>query len=870
MLHDESFAMGLAIGRKMGGTTDDSAAMAYSTGGLCDIWTIPIYEQSDTVTATEARKRRFVYCVDIMERIYGAEQFWMEGDDFRSIKWSIDYDYYDASDRSTYTVLQDQPITGYTANWATVPARLLVSPSIIAIILLDDVYDTPVIWGGFLHKVRHASSGSAIRGQWESITPSQQTWPNSYDQVETKIDDFGMHLGQTSLMAIRRYKGQGGTLDSSAFTGTGGYVRNMMRYNSVKGLTADAEYEHPFDLRLFDAETQKYYDVYEFVGGAKSFGTCCPAESTTFTSKMAQAYMHITSYMRAGQLFYYFLKLPQYMTAPTMRGLLPPDMCTYPHTAIDDTPGSWGQGYEQGKADGYGDGYAAGETAGKEEGKQEGYDEGHEAGYSEGQIAGYESGYQVGEQAGYDNGYTAGETAGHEAGYQEGYQAGYQAGKTDGYDEGYAAGETAGHDKGYQEGYDAGETAGHDAGYAEGYTAGEAAGHAAGYQEGYAAGYDAGKADGYQEGYEAGYQAAQAGDTPQPPADGLTHIVVDVGPIDRTLELLLVVTGPKKSDGDIQLIGVMDVTWGDEYLRDEEWIDAGTTQTMTLTHTYDRAGTYEITIKAQNITIELGHGGNINGIVGQGTSSSTSIPVSVRSIAIGSGVTGIAEYALAHLRGCKSIYIPDGVTIGRYAMRMCYSLTAVRLPSDLLEIPNGCFYDCTSLASIDIPQTVTTIAANAFYGCSSLRDITIPDGVTSIGSSAFYECAALKSFAFPGGVTSLPSSCFRGCRSLAGLTLSPTTATIGGYALYSTAALESLEVPETVTKLSDYAVYSANGLRWMRMRPTTPPTTTQYTFSSIPSGLKFIVPDGCGEAYRTATRWKTYASRIYEESEVSW
>ena len=88
--------------------------------------------------------------------------------------------------------------------------------------------------------------------------------------------------------------------------------------------------------------------------------------------------------------------------------------------------------------------------------------------------------------------------------------------------------------------------------------------------------------------------------------------------------------------------------------------------------------------------------------------------------------------------------------------------------------------------------------------------------------------------------------------------------------MYGTSALESLVIPAAVASMSDYAVYSAYGLRWMRMLPATPPSTSQYTFSSIPPGLKFIVPNGSGEAYRTATRWKTYASRIYEESEVAW
>ena len=109
------------------------------------------------------------------------------------------------------------------------------------------------------------------------------------------------------------------------------------------------------------------------------------------------------------------------------------------------------------------------------------------------------------------------------------------------------------------------------------------------------------------------------------------------------------------------------------------------------------------------------------------------------------------------------------------------------------------------------------------------------------------EAAALVELIVPEGVTNLAAR-----------------------AIGSTRALDHIELPATVTELGSYAFENAYGLRWVRLLSTTPPTTSQYTFSSMPSGIRFIVPNGSGEAYRTATRWKTYASRIYEESEVVW
>ena len=340
-----------------------------------------------------------------------------------------------------------------------------------------------------------------------------------------------------------------------------------------------------------------------------------------------------------------------------------------------------------------------------------------------------------------------------------------------------------------------------------------------------------------------------------------------MGPIDRTVEVMIAATGPDNTGGTVTPVGFVFVDWGDATQVESVELQAEETDDLTFEHTYASAGDYDIQIYTSLATIVLGHGGSATGLLGPANSRQA---IKATAITIGDGVTGIDAYGLSGMWGCKSIYIPDGVTLGDYAMRQCYSLEAVRLPSDLLEIPSRCFYGCATLQSVVIPETVTVIGNSAFYDCAGLKSVDIPDGVIDIGASAFYGCTSLRSFVFPAGVTELPSSCFRTCYALNALTLSPNTTNIGGYAIYGIDALGSLEIPATVTRMSDYAVHSANGLRWLRMRPTTPPTTSQYTFSSFSSRCKIIVPDGSGEAYKTATRWKTYASRIFEESEVAW
>ena len=50
------------------------------------------------------------------------------------------------------------------------------------------------------------------------------------------------------------------------------------------------------------------------------------------------------------------------------------------------------------------------------------------------------------------------------------------------------------------------------------------------------------------------------------------------------------------------------------------------------------------------------------------------------------------------------------------------------------------------------------------------------------------------------------------------------------------------------------------------LKPTTPPSLKHANaFSGIPSTCIIYVPQGCLEAYQTATNWSTYASKMREE-----
>ena len=179
--------------------------------------------------------------------------------------------------------------------------------------------------------------------------------------------------------------------------------------------------------------------------------------------------------------------------------------------------------------------------------------------------------------------------------------------------------------------------------------------------------------------------------------------------------------------------------------------------------------------------------------------------------------TTVSEKALGSCQKITNIVIPDSVTsIGNYAFSECLNLTSINIPSGVTSIGGDAFYSCEGLTSIDIPDGVTSIIVNTFYSCTSLTSVTIPDSVTSIGTYAFQFCSGLTSIEIPSGVTSIGQSTFNNCRSLTNIIV----------------------------------------------KATTPPTLGNDNVFFNTNNCPIYVPSGSVDAYKSATKWSTYASRI--------
>lgn len=170
------------------------------------------------------------------------------------------------------------------------------------------------------------------------------------------------------------------------------------------------------------------------------------------------------------------------------------------------------------------------------------------------------------------------------------------------------------------------------------------------------------------------------------------------------------------------------------------------------------------------------------------------------------------------------------------------AMTSAVIGDCVTSIDNYAFKLCISLTSIIIPDGVTSMGYEAFGGCTSLTSCTLSSGVTSIGDNTFLECYNLSSINIPDSVTSIGRGAFSNCTSLTTVEIGSGITAVGGDRL-------------------DGAFQNCTSLVSFTIKAVVPPTINEYMLRWS-AACPIYVPAGSVEAYKTASGWSTYASRI--------
>lgn len=144
---------------------------------------------------------------------------------------------------------------------------------------------------------------------------------------------------------------------------------------------------------------------------------------------------------------------------------------------------------------------------------------------------------------------------------------------------------------------------------------------------------------------------------------------------------------------------------------------------------------------------------------------------------------------------------------------------------------------------------------------SSVITLEIGDCVTTIGEKLFYYSSTLKTVTMLNNVTRINDAAFNQCSNLSSVTLSKGMDRIGNYAFSGDKKLTSIVIPESVSYIGMNGFRGCTALTSVTCLAAMPPSIGSDVFTNT-NNCPIFVPAESVDAYKAATYWNNYASRI--------
>ena len=243
------------------------------------------------------------------------------------------------------------------------------------------------------------------------------------------------------------------------------------------------------------------------------------------------------------------------------------------------------------------------------------------------------------------------------------------------------------------------------------------------------------------------------------------------------------------------------------------------------------------------------------------------------------GTSSIAEVYIGSNKVFPTVTPPTGGTkfYAEYNDSTTYS---VECDSDSIlrtgTTLNGGYAKYSGMTSAVVGDCITTFSTAVFMYCRSLTSVTLSDSVTNLGGGAFKYCISLTSVGvkgsgasveIPSGITSFAGGGdFEGCSGLTSVTIGNQITEIGYGTFNNCSGLTSIDIPSGVTVIEGYAFAGCTNLQSITVNATVPPssfgeTSNWYAFDNT-NNCPIYVPSESVNAYKTASGWSNYASRI--------
>lgn len=265
---------------------------------------------------------------------------------------------------------------------------------------------------------------------------------------------------------------------------------------------------------------------------------------------------------------------------------------------------------------------------------------------------------------------------------------------------------------------------------------------------------------------------------------------------------------------------------------------------------------------------------------------------------IGSGITQIKKPYTFTQTGSSGSTKPDldlsanvglnvGLNVGKKSYTIFYNcyFNNMIFPKNCTLSPQSFSFCSASTLSFGTGTIISngTSSGSTFYHCN-ISNIDL-NGVTEIGDCAFINLSGCTSITIPPSVTDFDNNAFSGASSLNSVTIDyASNAILGQYQFYNLpitsltigsnptkisgrmfsncTKLATLVIPSNISYIGTSAFYHCTGLTSITVESTTPPTLDSGDAFNNTNDCPIYVPSESVDAYKAASGWSKYASRI--------
>lgn len=225
-----------------------------------------------------------------------------------------------------------------------------------------------------------------------------------------------------------------------------------------------------------------------------------------------------------------------------------------------------------------------------------------------------------------------------------------------------------------------------------------------------------------------------------------------------------------------------------------------------------------------------------------------------------STLTYIGYHTFYYCTGLSgSLVLPENLSyLGDLAFYMCSDFTGdLKIPESLKQIGNSAFSDCYGLNGRLTLHDDLKLAESSFSSCNFQGELVLPSNLMEIPAGCFRYNDFSSIAGFPDELLGIGSEAFADCYRLMGeIDLPESLVSLGSYAFSCCRMLQGVTLPSKLAVIGSGAFYSCYGLNKIVSRSTTPPVIQSGAFDGVAKdNFTVEVPANAVKKYQADSKW---------------